>query len=162
MTSFSITRRRCVELLRQNAGIYYKKTNFRAVPSGSGMDHSKFRLRSDRRTIYAPPPSAGLEAELVYPRRGSAPLGSGFDRDHGPLDYCGLDAHNKLVGLSLHSPRREFLYSDDAADACVFLMNLPEQAFDSVPSPESSVLSPRRLLLTSVDQHRLRSGLDHQ
>jgi GDP-L-fucose synthase len=36
-------------------------------------------------------------------------------------------------------PRREFLYSDDAADACVFLMNLPDQAFDSVLSSESSV-----------------------
>ncbi len=36
-------------------------------------------------------------------------------------------------------PRREFLYSDDAADACVFLLNLPDQAFDSVLSPESSV-----------------------
>ena len=36
-------------------------------------------------------------------------------------------------------PRREFLYSDDAADACVFLMNLPDPAFGSVLSPESSV-----------------------
>lgn len=27
------------------------------------------------------------------------------------------------------TPRREFLYSDDAADACVFLMNLPEDQF---------------------------------
>jgi GDP-L-fucose synthase len=27
------------------------------------------------------------------------------------------------------SPRREFLYSDDAADACLFLMNLPEDQF---------------------------------
>lgn len=30
------------------------------------------------------------------------------------------------------SPRREFLYSDDLADACVFLMNLPEPAFDTL------------------------------
>jgi GDP-L-fucose synthase len=29
-------------------------------------------------------------------------------------------------------PRREFLYSDDAADACIFLMNLPDEAFDQV------------------------------
>jgi len=36
-------------------------------------------------------------------------------------------------------PRREFLYSADAADACVFLMNLPDQAFGLVLSPESSV-----------------------
>ncbi len=27
------------------------------------------------------------------------------------------------------TPRREFLYSDDAADACVFLMNLPERTY---------------------------------
>jgi GDP-L-fucose synthase len=27
------------------------------------------------------------------------------------------------------SPRREFLYSDDMADACVFLMNLPDERF---------------------------------
>jgi GDP-L-fucose synthase len=29
-------------------------------------------------------------------------------------------------------PRREFLYSDDMADACVMLMNLPDVAFDDV------------------------------
>ncbi|WP_447862858.1 GDP-L-fucose synthase family protein [Nitrospira calida] len=28
------------------------------------------------------------------------------------------------------TPRREFLYSDDMADACVFLMNLPDETFD--------------------------------
>ena len=30
------------------------------------------------------------------------------------------------------SPRREFLYSDDMADACVMLMNLPGEEFDEV------------------------------
>jgi GDP-L-fucose synthase len=30
------------------------------------------------------------------------------------------------------APRREFLYSDDAADACVFLMNLPEEQWKSL------------------------------
>ena len=30
------------------------------------------------------------------------------------------------------TPRREFLYSDDLADACVFLMNLPEAQFQSL------------------------------
>jgi GDP-L-fucose synthase len=29
-------------------------------------------------------------------------------------------------------PRREFLYSDDAADACIFLMNLPESEFGAL------------------------------
>jgi GDP-L-fucose synthase len=30
------------------------------------------------------------------------------------------------------TPRREFLYSDDAADACVFLMNLPEEKLKGI------------------------------
>ena len=30
------------------------------------------------------------------------------------------------------TPRREFLYSDDMADACVFLMNLPEEQYRSL------------------------------
>jgi len=30
------------------------------------------------------------------------------------------------------TPRREFLYSDDMADACVFLMDLPEAQFDTL------------------------------
>jgi len=30
------------------------------------------------------------------------------------------------------SPRREFLYSDDMADACVMMMNLPDEAFGEV------------------------------
>jgi nucleoside-diphosphate-sugar epimerase len=29
------------------------------------------------------------------------------------------------------TPRREFLYSDDMADACVFLMNLPDDRYDA-------------------------------
>lgn len=33
------------------------------------------------------------------------------------------------------TPRREFLYSDDMADACVFLMNLPDDRFRSVLNP---------------------------
>jgi len=39
-------------------------------------------------------------------------------------------------------PRREFLHSDDMADACLFLMNLPDEEFASILSPQSSVLSP--------------------
>jgi GDP-L-fucose synthase len=30
------------------------------------------------------------------------------------------------------TPRREFLHSDDAADACVFLMNMPESSLDAI------------------------------
>jgi GDP-L-fucose synthase len=30
------------------------------------------------------------------------------------------------------TPRREFLYSDDMADACVYLMNLPDEQFKTL------------------------------
>jgi GDP-L-fucose synthase len=35
-------------------------------------------------------------------------------------------------------PRREFLYSEDLADACLFLMNLEDQAFDSLVESETA------------------------
>jgi GDP-L-fucose synthase len=36
------------------------------------------------------------------------------------------------------TPRREFLYSDDMADACVFLMNLPPERFDTLLGSDES------------------------
>ncbi len=36
--------------------------------------------------------------------------------------------------------KREFLYSDDMADACVYLMNLPDEHFSSLLTPHSSPL----------------------
>jgi GDP-L-fucose synthase len=36
------------------------------------------------------------------------------------------------------TPRREFLYSDDLADACLFLMNLGQDAFDSLVTSEAA------------------------
>jgi GDP-L-fucose synthase len=36
------------------------------------------------------------------------------------------------------TPRREFLYSDDLADACLFLMNLDQQSFDSLLASEAA------------------------
>jgi GDP-L-fucose synthase len=42
-----------------------------------------------------------------------------------------LSGADQVVIWGTGSPRREFLYSDDAADACVFLMNLPEEKLDA-------------------------------
>ena len=36
------------------------------------------------------------------------------------------------------TPKREFLYSDDMADACVFLMNLPDDKYDSLLGSDES------------------------
>lgn len=38
------------------------------------------------------------------------------------------------------TPRREFLYSDDMANACLHLMNLPEDAFSQLVSPDVTPL----------------------
>ena len=35
----------------------------------------------------------------------------------------------EVVVWGTGTPRREFLYSEDLADACLFLMNLPEESF---------------------------------
>jgi GDP-L-fucose synthase len=40
-----------------------------------------------------------------------------------------LKGEDKVVLWGSGTPRREFLFSDDAADACVFLMNLPTEQF---------------------------------
>ena len=37
------------------------------------------------------------------------------------------------------TPRREFLYSDDMADACVFLMNLPDERFNALLGSDESL-----------------------
>ena len=37
------------------------------------------------------------------------------------------------------TPRREFLYSDDMADACVHLMNLPDERFESLLGSDESL-----------------------
>jgi nucleoside-diphosphate-sugar epimerase len=54
------------------------------------------------------------------------------------LDVCNgrIEPCVRLWGTG--TPRREFLYSDDMADACVFLMNLPDEQFRSVLNPTPS------------------------
>jgi GDP-L-fucose synthase len=47
------------------------------------------------------------------------------------------DAHVTVWGTG--TPRREFLYSDDMADACVFLMNLPDDRYGALLGSDESV-----------------------
>lgn len=49
----------------------------------------------------------------------------------------------KLTVWGTGKPRREFLYSDDLADACVFLMSMPEGKF-------AALLAPDRLPLINI------------
>lgn len=56
-----------------------------------------------------------------------------------PLEPCPLNLKPCTLPLEpcisiwgTGTPRREFLYSDDMADACVYLMNLPDEKFDTL------------------------------
>jgi len=44
----------------------------------------------------------------------------------------------ELVVWGTGTPRREFLYSDDAAEACLFLMNLPAEKYGTFLANESA------------------------
>ena len=57
------------------------------------------------------------------------------------------------------TPRREFLYSDDMADACVHLMNLPDASYDALLGSDESEV---RALRAPVGQHRVRRGCQHR
>ncbi len=45
----------------------------------------------------------------------------------------------EVVVWGTGTPRREFLYSDDMADACVFLMNLPDHDYEPLLGSDESV-----------------------
>lgn len=49
-----------------------------------------------------------------------------------------LSPRDSVVLWGTGTPKREFLYSDDMAEACVYLMNLSDEAIDSVLSSQSS------------------------
>jgi GDP-L-fucose synthase len=48
------------------------------------------------------------------------------------LHQAKLTGASKVVLWGTGTPRREFLYSDDAADACIFLMNLNDTEADAI------------------------------
>ena len=47
---------------------------------------------------------------------------------------------NKLIVWGTGRPRREFLYSDDLAEACIHLLNLPENLYESLISQDEAPL----------------------
>jgi len=53
------------------------------------------------------------------------------------LHECKINHRSEAVIWGTGRPRREFLYSDDLASACVFLMNLDKASFDSLVSSQS-------------------------
>ncbi|MDP2783777.1 MAG: GDP-L-fucose synthase [Sulfurimicrobium sp.] len=51
-----------------------------------------------------------------------------------------LRGDKEVVVWGTGTPRREFLYSEDMADACVYLMNLPDEKFSPLLTPDASPL----------------------
>ena len=47
--------------------------------------------------------------------------------------------NNEVVVWGTGTPKREFLYCDDLADASVFLMNLTNESFNSILKPQSLI-----------------------
>ncbi|MGB9068176.1 MAG: GDP-L-fucose synthase [Candidatus Acidiferrales bacterium] len=97
---------------------------------------------------YALAKIAGIEMCWSYNRQyGTEFLAAMPTNLYGPGDYYDLNNSHVIPGLirRMHDakvagaeevviwgtghPRREFLYSDAAADACIFLLNLPENQF---------------------------------
>ncbi|MEW6694024.1 MAG: GDP-L-fucose synthase [Pseudomonadota bacterium] len=81
------------------------------------------------------------------------------ERRHGPIpEDIKRDLHAacfegkppRVVLWGTGTPRREFLYSDDMADACIYLMNLPDDQFDQLLSPAANPLESCTLPLAPV------------
>ncbi|MCQ9376029.1 GDP-L-fucose synthase [Methyloversatilis sp. XJ19-13] len=51
---------------------------------------------------------------------------------------CNLNLESCISLWGTGTPRREFLYSDDMADACVFLINLPDDKYTSLLGSDES------------------------
>jgi len=69
------------------------------------------------------------------------------ERQHGPIpddlkhelhESCTLNREPSVTLWGSGTPRREFMYSDDMADACVYLMRLPDAEFERLLWPAGS------------------------
>ena len=106
---------------------------------------------------YALAKIAGIETCWAYNRQYRARFLAAMPTNlYGPGDNYDLQASHVLPALvrKIHEakargdgkvvlwgsgrPRREFLHSDDMAEACVFLMSLPDPAFDRLVAPEAA------------------------
>ncbi len=108
---------------------------------------------------YAVAKVAGVELCWSYNRQhGTRFLAAMPTNLYGPGDHYDLETSHVLPALirKIHEakergerqvtlwgsgrPRREFLYSDDLGDACVFLMKLPDAAFGRLVEPAAAPL----------------------
>jgi GDP-L-fucose synthase len=106
---------------------------------------------------YAVAKIAGIEMCWAYNREyGTRYLAAMPTNLYGPGDNYDLETSHVMPALirKMHeakisgqrevvvwgsgTPRREFLYSDDLADACVFLMELNQEVFDSLVASETN------------------------
>lgn len=106
---------------------------------------------------YAVAKIAGIEMCWAYNRQYSTRFLAAMPTNlYGPGDNYDLETSHVIPALirKLHeaktsgqgevvlwgtgTPRREFLYSDDLAEACLFLMNLNQEAFDLLVTSETS------------------------
>ncbi len=85
------------------------------------------------------PVPADFMASLVSISRASG-HGSRVPSSQAGCDTGGVPPAVPLWGSGL--ARREFLHVDDLASACVFLMGLPDQAFDSLVFPAGGLSMP--------------------
>ncbi len=108
---------------------------------------------------YALAKIAGIEMCWSYNRQyGTRYLGAMPTNLYGPGDNFDLQGSHVLPALmrkvveaklageprlevwGTGKPRREFLYSDDLAEACIHLLNLPEPAYDSLLNSDAPPL----------------------
>ncbi len=91
-------------------------------------------------TAYSSPDSAKCQVSSAYSSLLSHLSRFGIKLvDHSASDLQPPTSNSVVVeAWGTGSPFREFLYVDDLADACVFIMNLEEKAFASVLSPRTS------------------------
>jgi len=102
------------------------------------QQHGTRYLAAMPNNMYGPGDNYDLESSHVLPA---------LIRKMHEAKAAGVD---RVTIWGTGSPRREFLYSDDMADACVMMMNLPDDAFGEI------LRGPNGLPLSISDAARTR------